>query len=109
MNANEREYLNSLAEKVIGGRPWRAAVACSLLAFACGCGPGAQAVSKAAGAKASGNESAAATASDWPVFRGNALATGVAEGELTDNPQLLWKYSVEKGAFEATPVVANGI
>ena len=44
---------------------------------------------------------------NWPVFRGNAMATGVAEGTLTDNPQLLWKFSVPKGSFSATPVVVD--
>ncbi|HEY2762313.1 MAG TPA: PQQ-binding-like beta-propeller repeat protein [Pirellulales bacterium] len=44
---------------------------------------------------------------DWPVFRGNAMATGVADGELTNNPQLLWKFTVAKGSFNATPVVVG--
>jgi eukaryotic-like serine/threonine-protein kinase len=49
----------------------------------------------------------AADRTNWPVFRGNARATGVAEGALTDNLQLLWKFSVPKGSFNATPVVVD--
>ncbi len=45
----------------------------------------------------------------WPVFRGNAQATGVSESPLPDNPELLWKYAVEKGSFDAAPVIAAGV
>ncbi len=47
--------------------------------------------------------------SQWPVFRGNAQATGVATGRLADQPELVWKYPVEKGAFESTPVIVAGV
>ncbi len=46
---------------------------------------------------------------DWPLFRGNVLATGVASSTLPDELDLLWTYTVEKGAFESTPVVADGV
>ncbi|HEY2826046.1 MAG TPA: PQQ-binding-like beta-propeller repeat protein, partial [Pirellulales bacterium] len=45
----------------------------------------------------------------WPVFRGNAQATGVSTGRLAEQPQLEWKYAVEKGAFEATPAIVDGV
>src|SRR6476661_1112838 len=82
-----------------------AAVALVLL---CGCRPGVRADSPTS-AKTPGKESTVLVASDWPLFRGNATATGVAEGNLPNNPQLLWKYTVPKGSFESTPVVANGV
>jgi outer membrane protein assembly factor BamB len=47
--------------------------------------------------------------SQWPVFRGNAQATGVTAGHLAAQPQLQWKFAVEKGSFEATPVIADGV
>ncbi len=44
---------------------------------------------------------------NWPVFRGNAQATGVAESSLPDQPALLWKFPVDKGEFDATPVIVD--
>ena len=35
-----------------------------------------------------------ATASQWPLFRGDPLSTGVAHGELPAKPSLLWKHKV---------------
>jgi outer membrane protein assembly factor BamB len=46
--------------------------------------------------------------SQWPVFRENAQATGVAAGGLTERPELQWKYEVAKGSFDATPVIVDG-
>ncbi|RCS49321.1 serine/threonine protein kinase [Bremerella cremea] len=46
---------------------------------------------------------------DWPLYRGNALAQGVADEALADNLELKWKLEVKDGAFEATPVVFHGI
>jgi outer membrane protein assembly factor BamB len=46
-----------------------------------------------------------AAVTNWPVFRGNAQATGVAEGTLPKELSLLWKFPVEKGSFESTPIV----
>ena len=49
-------------------------------------------------------------ASDWPVSRGNASSTGVAEGELPTKPDVLWEYKTEsdKSGFEGTPIVYDG-
>lgn len=44
----------------------------------------------------------------WPLFRGDAEATGVAHTTLPDQPALLWKYEVPGGAFEATAVLDGG-
>jgi eukaryotic-like serine/threonine-protein kinase len=53
--------------------------------------------------------SSAGDHSQWPVFRGNAQATGGATGHLAHQPELVWKYPVDKGAFESTPVIVNGV
>lgn len=46
---------------------------------------------------------------NWPVFRGDARSTGVAAGSLPEKLELLWKFPVEDGAFEATPVIVDGV
>ena len=46
---------------------------------------------------------------DWPLFRGDACSTGTARGQLPDQLSVLWKFTVEKGAFEGTPVIADGV
>ncbi|MGL6225848.1 MAG: PQQ-binding-like beta-propeller repeat protein [Thermoguttaceae bacterium] len=45
---------------------------------------------------------------DWPLFRGNPCATGVSEEVLPEKLDLLWEYRLEKGWFEATPIIVNG-
>ncbi len=47
-------------------------------------------------------------AARWPVFRGNAAGTGVALTKLPPALKVRWEYRVPEGAFEATPVVADG-
>ena len=47
--------------------------------------------------------------SDWPVFRGNAQATGVAAGGLPTNLELLWTFSTTKGGFESTAAIVGGV
>ena len=49
------------------------------------------------------------TAKSWPLGRGNSLADGVAKTTLPDKPEVLWKVTVEKGAFDGTPVIAGGV
>jgi len=46
---------------------------------------------------------------DWPLVRGNALATGVADSEVADTLQRLWEYAVPDSGFEATAVISAGI
>jgi outer membrane protein assembly factor BamB len=43
---------------------------------------------------------------DWPVFRGNALQTGVAPEPLPDKLEILWQFQV-KGAIEGSAAIAG--
>jgi outer membrane protein assembly factor BamB len=53
--------------------------------------------------------SPALLAEDWPVGRGNAQSTGVADEILAPPLAVLWKFSAGKdGPFEANAVVADG-
>jgi len=52
--------------------------------------------------------SASPADSDWPVFRGDALANGVAPGDLPENLEVLWKFSAQEHGFEATVAIADG-
>jgi outer membrane protein assembly factor BamB len=47
-------------------------------------------------------------AKNWPLFRGDSSSRAVAATTLADQPELLWEFSVPNGAFESTPVVADG-
>jgi outer membrane protein assembly factor BamB len=47
-------------------------------------------------------------AADWPIFRGNALQTGVAEAVLPDRLTVKWKVKA-KDAVEGTAAVAKGV
>jgi outer membrane protein assembly factor BamB len=49
------------------------------------------------------------TAKSWPLGRGNALADGVAKSPLPEKLEVVWKVTVEKGAFDGTPVIADGV
>jgi len=44
----------------------------------------------------------------WPLFRGDAQATGVAHERLPETLDLLWTFSIEKGGFESTAAIADG-
>jgi outer membrane protein assembly factor BamB len=46
---------------------------------------------------------------DWPIFRGDSQATGVARSTLPDRLELLWRFTVPKGAFEGTPAIVDGV
>src|SRR5690348_11237962 len=47
------------------------------------------------------------TGKDWPVFRGNALATGIAESTLPENLEVLWKFNSNTHGFEATVAIVD--
>src|SRR5437660_1772839 len=49
------------------------------------------------------------SAKAWPLGRGNGLADGVAKTTLPEKPEVVWKVTVEKGAFDGTPVIAEGV
>ena len=46
---------------------------------------------------------------DWPLFRGDAVSSGVSRGSLPDKLDVLWKFEVKGGAFDATPAIVGGI
>ncbi|MFI4876513.1 MAG: PQQ-binding-like beta-propeller repeat protein [Blastopirellula sp. JB062] len=46
---------------------------------------------------------------DWPIFRGDTIASGVAAEALPADLDLLWKRSIDNGAFEGTPAVVDDI
>jgi outer membrane protein assembly factor BamB len=45
---------------------------------------------------------------EWPVFRGNALQTGVASSVLADDLAELWKFET-KDSIEGAPAVLDGV
>jgi outer membrane protein assembly factor BamB len=45
---------------------------------------------------------------DWPLFRGNALQTGIAGSTLPDKLEILWKFDAGDG-IEAAAAIANGM
>jgi outer membrane protein assembly factor BamB len=51
--------------------------------------------------------SVVSSTADWPVFRGNPTQTGVADSELPDKLEVLWKF--EARSFEGTAAVADGV
>src|SRR5687767_5904783 len=81
----------------------------SWLLFLGSCARHSPAQTSPAQSSASTSAPAAPMAKSWPLARGNALAQGVAEGELPEKLDVVWKMTVEKGAFEATPVIADGV
>src|SRR5262249_28589839 len=44
---------------------------------------------------------------DWPLFRGNALQTGVAAAKLPEKLKILWKFEAKDG-IEGTPAIVDG-
>ena len=59
--------------------------------------------------QAMANATAKTPTDSWTLFRGDEYATGVTSSCLPDEPKMLWKYEVKNGAFEATPVIKDGI
>jgi outer membrane protein assembly factor BamB len=49
-----------------------------------------------------------AASADWPIFRGDASLTGVAETRIPDRPQLLWTYQTG-GPIKSSAVVKGSI
>jgi outer membrane protein assembly factor BamB len=47
-------------------------------------------------------------AGDWPLFRGNALQTGVADSVLPDTLEIIWTFKA-KDAIEAAAAIADGV
>jgi outer membrane protein assembly factor BamB len=53
--------------------------------------------------------SSKASSDQWPVYRGSALATGVAVSPLPEKLAVAWKFSADVGPVEATPVILDGV
>jgi outer membrane protein assembly factor BamB len=51
---------------------------------------------------------APACSADWPIFRGNALQTGVATEKLPAKLDILWKFDT-KDAVESTAAIVDGV
>jgi outer membrane protein assembly factor BamB len=47
--------------------------------------------------------------SAWPVFRGDAQGAGVSGGSLPEKLDLLWTFSTDKGGFESTAAIVDGV
>jgi outer membrane protein assembly factor BamB len=45
----------------------------------------------------------------WPLGRGSPLATGIAASRLPDHLEVVWKFAAPEGAFESTPIIADGV
>jgi len=50
----------------------------------------------------------ATAAADWPLFRGNALQTGVAAEALPDKLEVLWSFKCQDGV-ESTAAIVGGV
>ena len=75
-----------------------------------GCGTSATQEARAAAADKSERgpkEEADVVSQDWPLYRGNPQSTGVAASSLPERLDVLWRYRVEKGAFEGTPAIVD--
>ena len=44
---------------------------------------------------------------DWPVYRGNAGMTGVADGQLPNAVRMRWRFKTDFGTY-SSPVIARG-
>ena len=44
---------------------------------------------------------------DWPVFRGNSESTGVSKSTLPEKLDILWEFTVKKGAFSTTAAIVD--
>ncbi len=52
--------------------------------------------------------SARRDAKRWPLMRGDAAGSGVAQEGLPEKLKVLWRYRVKKGAFSSTAVIDQG-
>jgi len=68
-----------------------------------------QALDHATAAKPKSQATVSADANAWPIFRGDSQSRGVAATSLPENLELIWKHRVDKGAFEGTAAIVNGV
>ncbi len=50
-----------------------------------------------------------AASADWPLVRGDAFASGVADTPISAKLNMLWKYTLDESGFEATAIIANNV
>lgn len=55
------------------------------------------------------NSQEAKPESDWPLFRGDALQTGVAKTTLPDKLEIRWKIDLKKGIESTAAIVKNTV
>src|SRR5688572_16819187 len=48
-------------------------------------------------------------AKDWPLFRGDATASGTAATKLPDKLEKVWEFKVDGGAFDSTAAIVDGV
>ena len=67
-------------------------------------------ISCAAGvAKGETDEGDALSSPDWPMFRGNARSTGVAQGSLPEKPEVLWSVDVTEPVASTAAIVDDTV
>ena len=50
-----------------------------------------------------------AAAADWPLFRGNALQTGVVDEALPDKLEVRWKVTLKDGIESTAAIVKDTV
>jgi outer membrane protein assembly factor BamB len=50
-----------------------------------------------------------ARCADWPVYRGNEMATAAVAEELPADLEVVWKHTLSDSGYEATAVIAGGV
>ena len=46
---------------------------------------------------------------EWPLFRGDALSSGVAHSSLPEKLELLWKFPTKDGGFTGSAAIVGGV
>ncbi len=63
---------------------------------------------RGAGEEAPGEAMVAATATSWPLFRGDARASGIAVSSLPKSLAVVWKFEVPESAFGGAAAIRDG-
>lgn len=56
-----------------------------------------------------GPSAIAASATSWPLARGDQQGTGVTKATLPEKPEVLWKFEVKGTSFESVPAIVDGV
>src|SRR6267142_634061 len=106
----EKRVRTTFESLLCASAPVRESVVLCLFCFSSSCATQASQKEDVASSPAPSNAGEVQqTAKLWPLGRGNALADGVGKTTLPDKPEVVWKVTVEKGAFDGTPVIAEGV